>query len=131
MESRPRMLVVEDDVELSTVLSRTAARACRGVDIDWADGLPSACDQLRSAHYDAVLADYLLGPFERGHVLYGICTRYQPHATFALMSAQPIEQLMAIAPEAHLPLLSKPFTAREWTDFVSSLLERTSERSAR
>lgn len=128
MDARPsrerRMLLVEDDEELRTVLSRAAARSIPDLVVDWASDLRTARDRLQRGHYDAVLVDYCLGPQERGDRLYPVCAHHQPAACFAVMSARPLEELLRLAPGRDLPLLPKPFTTEEFGDFVHSLLDR-------
>lgn len=119
----PRILVVEDDTELATVLQRAAAKATIELELDWAKDLRTARECIRRGAYAAVVVDYYLGPCERGDSLYAICNHYQPRARFALMSSRPLEELLNLLPGHDLPILPKPFTTSEFTGYLEALLE--------
>lgn len=127
MESPPcetrRLLIVEDDRELYTVLERSARRHCPNLAIDWASDVAGATRQLRCVRYDAVLADYVLGPDERGTALLRPFRTHQAEARFAIMSATPLAELLDRVPDPTLQLLPKPFTSAEFAAFVQSLVE--------
>lgn len=121
--STRRVLIVEDDREMVTVLERSARRRCRDLDVDWAVDVRSAQERLREGRYDAVIADYALGEHERGTALHDPCRRHQAGAAFAIMSAVPLADLMNLVRDPSLRLLPKPFTTQEFASFVESLLE--------
>ncbi|MCR9095489.1 MAG: response regulator [bacterium] len=125
-----RLLIVEDDQELHTVLARSAQRQCPDLEVDWACDLDTARRLLTHHRYDAVLADYRLGPNERGTEIQRWCRTRHLAPRIAIMSSTPLAELMECVPDASTQLLPKPFTTREFGDFVASLLD-TARRSVR
>lgn len=122
-EEKRRLLIVEDDWELHTVLERSARRRCRDLVVDWAGDLNVARRCLRGQRYDAILIDYMLSPDARGTSLVPECRRLHAHATIAVMSARPLEELLRCVSDPTMRLLPKPFTSGEFVDFVGSMLE--------
>ncbi len=123
-----RLLLIEDDRELSTVLVRIARRVCRSLEIDWVDEFSAAQDHIRLQHYDAILADLYLADGKRGHTLAQLHSDQRTDGCFALMSACPLDELLQVLPHSQIPILSKPFTTREYGEFVIGLLDRSSEK---
>ncbi len=127
--NRRRILIIEDDNELFTVLERSARQHCRDLVVDWASDLRTARACLKRTRYDAVIADYVLGPHERGTAVCTPCLRNNAQTRFAIMSATPLAELMDRITDPNLPLLPKPFTPFEFAHFVESLLERPERHS--
>ena len=118
-----KMLVVEDNVELLTILARSVSRLRPNLEIDWATNLSEARHSLRSDRYDAILVDYVLDRDARGTALYADSRRSQPGTPFAIMSSRPLDELVRCVKDPAIPLLTKPFTSRDLAVFISALLE--------
>lgn len=128
-ESRAeRLLLIEDDPELSTVLVRIARRMCRSLEVDWVGEFSAAQDRIRQQPYDAILADLYLADGKRGHTLAQLHSDQRTEGCFALMSACPLDELLQVLPHSEIPILSKPFTTREYGEFVLGLLDRSREQ---
>lgn len=117
-----RLLVVEDDHELRTVLERSARRHCGAVEVDWAEDLRAASRLLQTSRYDAVLADYVLSESERGTEVARLCRSWGQTGPIAIMSATPLPELMDRVRDPEMRLLPKPFTTKEFAAFVEGLL---------
>jgi len=117
-----RLLVVEDDLDLSIVFARVARSVLPGVLIDWTVEYEEALGFLRQNQYDAVIADYLLRGMYSGLALYPHCLIRQPRAAFAVMSAYPMTNVLATRGPRRCPFLRKPFTIAECRDFLTRML---------
>lgn len=118
----PRILVVEDDEDLRAIFEKIVHAVSSYVDIDWAGNVDIAQGFMFEQLYDIVIADYLLGGEESGLSLRPLCESRQPQATFAMMSAYPLADLLPSVGGARSPFLRKPFTTTECRRFVRKLL---------
>jgi DNA-binding response OmpR family regulator len=115
---RPRILIVEDDVEMWKLLDRGIHAANPDVAIHWAADAESARVALRSYRFDAVLADFMLGDSSSGWTVLSESRRLQPDARVGMASSMPLR-----IPEAEeCPFLQKPFDIASCAAFVSRLL---------
>lgn len=126
----PRMLVVEDDLDLEPVLRRLVASIRKDVTVDWARDARSARELLAIHFYDAVLVDQCLGEEGSGLGLRACCWESQPQAIFAVMSAWPLSDYLHSVGGAGTPFLRKPFALAECRALLRSLL-RPLHRSER
>ena len=121
-----RILVVEDDEDLSPAVVRIARSISSDIEVDWTCSTDGARRFLRSRHYELVLADYFLEGVERGSSLIIESWQRHPATTFTMMSALPLAAFVKIA-ERDLPLgtqiLPKPFSAIELRAFLHEILE--------
>ena len=121
-----RVLVVEDDRDLSTAVMRIARGVGPSVYVDWVCNAEDARERLAAAYYEIVLVDQYLEGSERGSSLIDKCWDRYPTTTFAMMSALELSKLVTLA-ERELPLgisiLPKPFTAPEMRIFLQRLFE--------
>lgn len=122
-----RMLIIEDDYELHTVLERAARDHCPDLEVDWTADLRSARSRLERGRYDVVLADYVLSRNERGTEIQAWCEARRIPVRLAIMSSTPLGELMEVVPDPGVKLLPKPFTTLEFAGFVESLLDRSIE----
>ena len=122
--SRPRILVVEDDVEMWKLLERAIRAANPDVAIHWASDAEGARVALRGYRFDAVLADFMLEDSISGWTVLSESRRLQPDARVAMASSLPLQ-----IPEAErCPFLQKPFDIASCAAFVNRLLVETDGR---
>lgn len=116
----PRLLVVEDDVDLRPVFRRVFRALQPRVALDWARGVDEAIALLRRRRHRYVLADYML---EDGT---GLAIRrwleyFAPRVVFAYMSALPLRQELGAGAATQAAFLAKPFSVDELRSFVGEL----------
>jgi DNA-binding NtrC family response regulator len=114
----PRMLVVEDDLDLRNVVERVAHWVEPDLRMDWTTSVSPARELMRVNDYRLILADQFLEGRGTGLSLLRDQRRLQPGARFALMSAFPVSDL---APKG-IPFLSKPFSVAECRGFLRAWL---------
>jgi len=115
---RPRILIVEDDVEMWKLIERAVHAANPDVEIHWAADAESARLALRSYAFDAVLADFMLEDSSNGWTILSESRRLQPGARVAMASALPLRP----PGSEGCPFLQKPFDVARCADFVTRLL---------
>lgn len=118
----PRMLIVEDDVELKTIIVRLAERLDPTVQIDWAMDVDAAVERLVRHDYKLVLTDYFLRGSKRGLSLADSCRLHQPQAAFAMMSSLSVNEVLCLPGASDLRWLRKPFTSEECLGFLGTAL---------
>ena len=114
----PRLLVVEDDVQLMPLLGRALHWVDPDVVLDWATDVGQARSAIVENEYRAILADFMLADSDSGLSIYADCRALQPEARFAMMSALPIS-----LPVVAVGLLYKPFDLGRVCDFLRRLLD--------
>jgi len=118
----PRLLVLEDDEDLRNVFCRIARSLDPAIVVDWARTLGDAVSLLGAHRYSAVIADYLLPGTLTGLALRAHSRRRQPGATFAMMSAYPLKDMLAMLRPQPCPFLPKPFSVVDCREFLEDLL---------
>jgi DNA-binding NtrC family response regulator len=117
---RPRILIVEDDIDSWNLIQSAIHQAVPDARIQWASDAASAQLALESCRFDAVLADYLLeDETTNGWAVLNECRRLQPDARVGMTSAMPIRPPRD---ENTCPFLRKPFEIASCADFVKRLL---------
>lgn len=107
-----RILLVEDDVDLTRLVRRAASMASSELGVDVAHTGENARERLRAAHYDFVLLDNFLDGQTRGVDLVDLVRKTQPGARIALMSAMDPNDLAQLAARKKgVQILPKPFSA--------------------
>lgn len=107
-----RALVADDEAALRSLLHRLLTR--RGFAVDVAEDGLQASGMIEVNRYDVILCDVQM-PRMTGTQLYESLRRRQPHlaSAFVLISGDTLNRpLQAFAETAHIPLLSKPFGAK-------------------
>lgn len=108
----PRILVVEDDVELSRLVRRAASMAASDIGVDVVHTSAEAKTALRRSSYDFVLLDNFLDADNRGIDLVEVVRKTQPRARVALMSAMDAAELAKLTEkDRSVQILPKPFSA--------------------
>jgi len=120
--SMRRILIVEDDPDLETVLVRIVRSIDRALVVDWAVTAHEAELLLSRRSYCAVLADCMLEGKRSGAQLERVCERLQPRAPFALMSALPPPEKVGEVEGLRVPFLRKPFSTDTCRRFLAFLL---------
>jgi DNA-binding NtrC family response regulator len=116
--SRPRILIVEDDVDCWRLIENAVRRARPEAAIQWASDAASARLALETCRFDAVVADYMLEDDSDGWTILTECRRLQPHARVGMTSALPLRPPNNRA----CPFLRKPYEVATCADFLVRLL---------
>ena len=116
---RPRLLVVEDDLDMWRLIERAVRAASPDATIHWASDADGARLALETYPFDAVIADFLLRDSGSGWSILDLSRRLQPRARIAMASALPLRP-----PDAEgVPFLRKPFNLERCREFVTRLLD--------
>jgi CheY-like chemotaxis protein len=130
-KSRKRVLVIEDDLCLETILSRIIKSVAPEVEIDWTTSAEDALDRIQGGRlvpakkYDLILADIFLEGAKTGIELWETCQTNFPDTPVLLMSGMPIDEFFrqvgreAVSP----PYLPKPFSVGECGQIIGSMLK--------
>jgi DNA-binding response OmpR family regulator len=126
------VFVVEDDVDLSTVLDRILRMIDPKVHIEWATSAEEAKARLtsrsaQSTHttpYDLMIVDIFLEGAENGLDFWKMVKQHYPEVPLIITSALPVDQyLTSLGVDAGLPpFLAKPFTVNECKQLLKSVL---------
>lgn len=115
---RPRILIVEDDVDMWKLIERAVHAANPDVEIHWASDAEGARQALHRYAFDAVLADFMLEDSSSGWTILSESRRLQPDARVAMASSMPLRPPGAEG----CPFLQKPFDIARCAEFVNRLL---------
>ena len=121
--SQPRILVVEDDVDLMNIIVRIAKSLDPEIEVDWATNVDRALERIGRHSYNLILADYHLKGSKCGLTLHAPCSESQPEASFVMMSSMSFEDLWALPQANGIRMLRKPFTTSECLGFLSTALD--------
>jgi DNA-binding response OmpR family regulator len=131
IEDRPySILIVEDDLGLSTVLNRIIRKVHPNFKIEWVTTVTEALRELKRPQadggksYDLILSDILLSDLELGTDLWRYCRIHCPNTPFVMMSGvDPETYFRMIGPEGSLPyFLPKPFSVEDCKTTIELLL---------
>lgn len=130
----PRILIVEDDLELKVVMDRVLDAIAPGAEVDWVTSTEEAMDLLRdrrfstgkrSKPYDLLIADIFLEGESTGLDLYRLCQQElfdMPIMVTSGMSAEKFFQ--AVGPNMiSPPFLQKPFLYGECAQMIQGVLD--------
>lgn len=119
-----RLLVVDDDEDLTRLVRRAASIASNELEVDLATTAAEARRLLKSRRYAVVLVDYYLDEGERGVDLLRPARKSQPDAVIAMMSSIGREALGELtARSGPVELLAKPISAPLLHHFLHESLE--------
>ena len=125
-----RILIVEDDLCLQTLMSRLLQSINKDIDLHWVTTAEEALmvieeeKQLSGRQYDLIVSDIFLPGKRNGLDLLAVCQRICPDSPVLLTSGMPVDQfLKAIGRDAICPpYLPKPFFAGECRQLIEGLL---------
>jgi DNA-binding NtrC family response regulator len=123
--SHPKVLVVEDDLSLKTVMTRIFSSVRPDFEITWVPSAESALAKLSQQSYDLVFADVYLSGIMTGLDLWTYCYDRLPAMNFVLISNLGVNQFFDLVGRERIapPFLPKPFYVGECKELVSSLLK--------
>jgi len=130
--SRRRILVVEDDIELMTVVDHVVKLIDPKMGRDWVSNVEQAIvllqEQVRKGNskpYDLILVDIFLEGEGTGFDLWKLCQEHFPEVPIVVTSAMPMEKFFrAIGSEdISPPFLPKPFKPSECKQLLEGILE--------
>lgn len=125
-----KILVVEDDTAMETILKRLVSRASPESQTDWVPSGPEALRSIRLQEarqhpYDLILADVQLPGSINGYDIWEASRYLSPHSPFIFISGTPITRFMERfngkrdAP----PFLAKPLHPDECLSVMREVLE--------
>ncbi|MBS1958274.1 MAG: response regulator [Bdellovibrionales bacterium] len=123
--------VVEDDLELSTVLDRVLKSIDHRVTLDWSTTAEEAIQTLNRAWkngvkrpYDLIIVDVFLDGDQNGLDLWNLCKREYPDIPVVLTSAHKLNSLFPkdMDPDDIPIFLQKPFSINECKKLFKTLL---------
>ena len=126
-----KVLIVEDDVSLSTLLTRVLEDLAPNVEIDWATSGEEAEAYLRKEGkvfgkkpYDLVIADIFLEGEVTGLDIWKLCDNEYPETNILVTSSLPVERFVSCLKNefACPPYLPKPFTMAECIEAINEFM---------
>ncbi len=121
--------VVEDDIELSTVMDRVLKSIDKDVQLDWSTSAEEAIQNVRNAAkmgverpYDLIIVDVFLDGFQNGMDLWNLVKQEYPDIPVVMTSSTRLDSLFTKESE-NLPMfLQKPFSMAECKRVFKELL---------
>ena len=130
--NRPlQVFVLEDDLELSTVIEKVLRSIHPDIHLDWVTSAESAINQLHSiAHtaailpYDLIVADIFLDGKRTGLDFWQVCQEYFPSTPILITSALSLDRFFAAVGKHSIspPYLQKPFSLLECKNTLESMI---------
>lgn len=117
MKKVPRILIVDDDSEVATMLARSLSR--RGFQIDSTNSPEEALTRASEAAYDAALLDLVM-PGRDGAELAAALRLKIPGLPVALLTGYKHSPLIAAAERAGVAVFTKPVVIQDLVDFLQS-----------
>ena len=126
-----KVLVVEDDVELITILDRVLKTIDPNLTTDWVTSAEQAAAMLEEhvrnrefQPYDLILADIFLEGSCTGLDVWKMCQQYFPDVPVVVTSALPVDKFFAAIGRDTIspPFLAKPFLAKECKQVLEGIL---------
>lgn len=134
--SERKVLVVEDDTDLTAIIDDVLKSIDPKITVDWATSADQAIDliegRLRESEespYEMILADIFLEGNATGVDLWRLCKKSLPQIPIVVMSSLPVNQFFTmlghdtIAP----PFLGKPFQAGQCKQMLEGILAQKAE----
>lgn len=126
-----RILVVEDDLELTGILEHVFSAIDPNIHTDWVTSAEEAVslleDKTRAGEqrpYDLIIADIFLEGSSTGLDLWKLCQEYFSDVPFVVTSALPVDKFFkALGTETiSPPFLPKPFLPGECRQLIEGVL---------
>jgi DNA-binding response OmpR family regulator len=129
--ARKRVLVIEDDLCLETILCRILKAVSPEIEIDWLTSAEEALLRIEPTRgiaeggYDLVLADIFLDGHTTGIDFWETCQALRPDLPVLLMSGMPIDEFFRTIGRESVspPYLPKPFSVGECGQIIESMLK--------
>lgn len=115
MKKVPRILIVDDDPEVATMLSRSLSR--RGFQIDSTNSPEEALARAAGTTYDAALLDLVM-PGRDGAELAAALREKIPGLPVALLTGYTHSPLIAAAARTGVTVFTKPVVIQDLVDFL-------------
>jgi two-component system response regulator MprA len=115
-----RILVVDDDHEIATMLARALTR--HGFTVHTTDSAEQALKQMRAEPFDAAIVDLVM-PERDGMAVAAALSAYSPGLPIAILTGFKHSPLVTDAERSRLTVLSKPFEIAEILGFLESALD--------
>ena len=123
--------VIEDDLELSTVIDRVIKSIDPTVKLDWSTTAEEAITAIelagqtgKPAPYDLIIADFFLDGSQSGLDFWRLCKKHYPNIPVVLTSGTPLQSLVLDEELPDFPIfLQKPFSINECKRLFQGLLE--------
>ena len=131
----PKVYIVEDDLELSTVLDRILWSIDPNIQMNWTTSAEEAMHHLKEVRhkadgkpYDLIIADIFLDGPATGVDLWRLSKQYLPKVPLVLTSALSAEKFLASVDcfEICPPFLAKPFSISDCRQILKSTLNGVS-----
>jgi response regulator of citrate/malate metabolism len=128
----PRVLIVEDDLALTTVIDQVLYTIDPHIKCDWVTSAEQAAAKIKemisesSDHpYDLILADIFLEGNKSGLELWEFCRDQFPDMPIVLTSALPVDKFLNSIGENMIcpPYLPKPFHLGECRQVLEGMLK--------
>lgn len=135
-----KVLVIEDDVELITILDRVLKTIDPKINTDWVTSAEQAAaileENIRTHNfqpYDLILADIFLEGSSTGLDVWKMCQQYFPDVPVVVTSALPVDKFFAAIGRDTIspPFLAKPFLAKECKQVLEGILTYSSRPQSR
>ncbi len=130
-KTNSRVLIVEDDLDLVTVLETVLQSIDRGIELDWATSAENAIIQLKNSNnnstiqnYDLIIADIFLDGESTGIDLWNKCHEFCIDVPIIIMSSLPTHKYFAALGQQAIspPFLTKPLVLNECKQLFESML---------
>jgi response regulator of citrate/malate metabolism len=125
-----RVLMVEDDLCLKSIMIRTMQKIDPKAKVDWVvtaeKGMNMITERvLADERYDLIVADIGLPGEKSGLDLWQYCKAVCPETSFVFSSGMPVDRFLTILRDEMIcpPLLSKPFSTGECQQVLTALLD--------
>lgn len=131
MPKAHRVFVLEDDLELSTVIEKVFKSIDSHLILDWATSVEAAVDTLEQfmtidsdAPYDLIVADIFLDGRSTGIDFWRTCQEWFPETPILITSALSLDKFFATVGMHSIspPYLQKPFSPSECKQVFESML---------
>jgi DNA-binding response OmpR family regulator len=119
LKKTPRILIVDDDPEVATMLARSLAR--RGFQIDSTSSAEEALARASEVVYDAALLDLVM-PGRDGSELAAALREKIPGLPVALLTGYKHSPLIPSVTRSGLAVFSKPQVIQDLVDFLQAEL---------
>jgi CheY-like chemotaxis protein len=132
LQEHPRVFVVEDDLELITVIDKVLKSIDPEIQIDWATSAEEAVFKLRqktsgggSKPYHLIIADIFLEGDATGLDLWNLCQQTYPEIPLVVTSGLSVEKFISTLGRDTIcpPFLQKPFALGECRQMFQGLLQ--------